>query len=403
MSLVTQCPKCQSEYEVTADQLKLHDGLVRCGQCNHVFDGLACLKDSLPTLTRKAPEPAPGAYPGTERHAAMAPVLDVPVPPVDAQEPIQAKPSVASPPPTPPTSTPTSTPSASPNPSTAAFSPQPAQPVSDGDGAAQQAVEPPDDGPFIPSVDRLPQAVPQTSGRQEPRFDGAQTMTPSRATQEPSLGSLLHNDGEQRGSGLRAGPSIRVMGEARVRGDDPSAAGRTIPEFLDDEDHDDAFGSRVYWVLGSILLALVLIVQSLVTFRNDIVSAVPAFRPALAALCAPLGCEVSYVRQINRIFIVGSTLQQDPDAATATNESAYDLSFTLQNRGAYPQPWPALLVTLTDASGTAVIKKALMPSEFLPADLLAGPFEARQEVAVDIPLRVRALSISGFELSRFFP
>src|SRR5690554_1497552 len=53
MSLITRCPKCQSGFEVTADQLRLHDGLVRCGQCSHVFDGFKCLQAELPTLTRK--------------------------------------------------------------------------------------------------------------------------------------------------------------------------------------------------------------------------------------------------------------------------------------------------------------------------------------------------------------
>jgi predicted Zn finger-like uncharacterized protein len=41
MSLVTRCPKCKSAFQVVLDQLRIHDGLVRCGHCSHVFDGYA--------------------------------------------------------------------------------------------------------------------------------------------------------------------------------------------------------------------------------------------------------------------------------------------------------------------------------------------------------------------------
>lgn len=397
MSLVTQCPKCGSEYEVTADQLKLHDGLVRCGQCNHVFDGLASLKDSLPTLTRKAVESKSAGTASPYSNEQAAPVLDVRAPSVDVHAGAVA-PSSAT-----PSTMPAETPAAPPTPDV----PQSDKPSADAGAWGQQllgtsASNPVDDGPFIPSVDRLPRSAPPPSGRFEPSLGGGQPRSVVSTGREPSLGALLNDESQQGVTRGSEGPTIKVMGETRLRGDDPSSAGRTMPEFLEDEEQP-SFGSRIYWVLGSIVLALLLIIQSLATFRNDIVASVPSVRPLLVTLCEPLGCEVSYVRQIERIFIVGAALQQDPDASTAADARAYNLRFTLQNRGAYPQPWPAVMVTLTDASGTPVIKKAFMPEAFLPAELLAGPLQAKQEVAVDIPLRVKGMSISGFELSRFFP
>jgi len=41
--LATRCPDCHTVFRVVADQLKLRDGLVRCGTCRHVFDGRAAL------------------------------------------------------------------------------------------------------------------------------------------------------------------------------------------------------------------------------------------------------------------------------------------------------------------------------------------------------------------------
>lgn len=38
MSLITACPACQTEFEVTPEQLAAYDGQVRCGTCEHVFN-----------------------------------------------------------------------------------------------------------------------------------------------------------------------------------------------------------------------------------------------------------------------------------------------------------------------------------------------------------------------------
>lgn len=38
MSLITACPACQTEFEVTLEQLEAYEGQVRCGTCEHVFN-----------------------------------------------------------------------------------------------------------------------------------------------------------------------------------------------------------------------------------------------------------------------------------------------------------------------------------------------------------------------------
>ncbi|KAF3997416.1 DUF3426 domain-containing protein [Glaciimonas immobilis] len=40
MALATQCPFCQTTFRVANDQLKLRAGLVRCGSCREVFNGI---------------------------------------------------------------------------------------------------------------------------------------------------------------------------------------------------------------------------------------------------------------------------------------------------------------------------------------------------------------------------
>jgi predicted Zn finger-like uncharacterized protein len=392
MSLVTCCPKCSSEYDVTADQLKLRDGLVRCGHCSHVFDGFACLKDSLPTLTRKVPSQAPDEAP-----TGPTPVLKTQAPPATSRA--ESKPELK------PQPKPDNASAVSQDPLKAPRTP---------------AVAPASDGPFVPSVDRIRlQPAQNSDARQEPEWViGRSVASPN--PQEPSFGELLQtqdmpvtDDREPVLGAIDAfksnlsraqtqQPAVQVMGEARVRGDDPSAFGRTVPEFLEDEEPPPE-GVNLLWIVGSVVLVVVLLVQAMVVYRNDIAAAAPGMRGFLVQLCKPLSCDVSYVRQINRIFIVGSSLQQATTAESPANQRAYTLRLTLQNRWSYQQPWPSLMVTLTDSSGTAVIRKAIRPSQYLSPELLAGPMAARQEVSLEIPLLVDGLNISGYELDRFFP
>lgn len=48
MSQITRCPSCTTKFKVVADQLRISDGWVRCGQCKEVFDASAHLLPSEP-------------------------------------------------------------------------------------------------------------------------------------------------------------------------------------------------------------------------------------------------------------------------------------------------------------------------------------------------------------------
>ncbi len=43
MSQITRCPACATQFKVVADQLRISEGWVRCGQCKEVFDAAAHL------------------------------------------------------------------------------------------------------------------------------------------------------------------------------------------------------------------------------------------------------------------------------------------------------------------------------------------------------------------------
>lgn len=71
MSQITRCPSCATTFKVVADQLRISEGWVRCGQCKEVFDASAHL---LPV----APEALLPDMSLTDLRAPTAPVVRKP-------------------------------------------------------------------------------------------------------------------------------------------------------------------------------------------------------------------------------------------------------------------------------------------------------------------------------------
>ena len=53
--MYTQCPKCLTYFQVTAEHLKVAQGNVRCGQCSNVFSALGNLSEVPPQKSGKSP------------------------------------------------------------------------------------------------------------------------------------------------------------------------------------------------------------------------------------------------------------------------------------------------------------------------------------------------------------
>lgn len=43
--MLTRCPNCETRFRITPEQLKLRQGKVRCGECQHIFNALDALID----------------------------------------------------------------------------------------------------------------------------------------------------------------------------------------------------------------------------------------------------------------------------------------------------------------------------------------------------------------------
>ncbi len=195
--------------------------------------------------------------------------------------------------------------------------------------------------------------------------------------------------------------SWAILGESRLRGEGPSV-GRTQPEFLIDE-VDTPRLKMLLWSLASVLALGLLVIQLAYVYRNDIATQFPLFRPAVDAMCAKLGCEVSLRRYIERISVSVIAFERLASTTQEGKPAEMSLRFSMRNRLNQAQPWPGLTLELTDASGTVVSRKRMSPNDYLPAQLADKPFASNQEVSLILPVTVTGLQINGYTLKPFFP
>ena len=146
------------------------------------------------------------------------------------------------------------------------------------------------------------------------------------------------------------------------------------------------------WAAASALLAAVLLAQITFFLRDTLVSQLPQTRPAFEQVCAMLGCTLSLPKNLALLQIVGSDLQTEA-------RGSLKLTLTLGNRADHVQAWPVLVLTLTDARNRPLARRSFAPSEYLgDARRIVDGIPPRSEQALSLPLNVRNLAPTGFDL-----
>ncbi|HEX7732592.1 MAG TPA: DUF3426 domain-containing protein, partial [Rhodanobacter sp.] len=115
-------------------------------------------------------------------------------------------------------------------------------------------------------------------------------------------------------------------------------------------------------------LALALALQLAWVGRDQLVRN-PLVGGWLRSTCAALGCRLPLVAAPQRLHLLASNVESHPNAAHALM-----ISLSLRNEAAFAQPWPVVVVTLSDAQGHRLTMRRLLPTDYLddPAVLHRG-------------------------------
>jgi predicted Zn finger-like uncharacterized protein len=458
MALATQCPHCNTTFRVASDQLKLRGGIVRCGACNEVFDGNAALidLDALAAQQAVAPEPVPQPEIPTEPTAeavaepSLSAAFDAEVAAIDAQQAASTEPVYALDFDT--TFDPFGILPKSALPETAAAPAPPAQPEPEPEPVLLLGFEPqPEPEPDLElDVDVEPEPEPEAEllleAEPDPEPDNQAGPEPEDASEPPldlvideeieALAAPDHeHDHEQEHEHDEHAPHEAVPDDdavaphaplpvresapveppeeqavpargrrrkpARPKVIQPDAAPQEPdePEFVKRARLKEQAGAtrRVALAAGSVVLALALLAQGGLTFRNELAARFPELKPTLASACALFGCRIELPARIDTLSIETGELQ-------TLGASTFSLTTLLRNQGALAQAWPHIELTLNDANDKALLRRVFAPAEYLPPGAAAAKgFAARSEQGVKLYFELSQVTASGYHIAVFYP
>lgn len=300
MVLATRCPNCHTVFRVVADQLKLRNGLVRCGTCQHVFDGRS------------------------ELCAPPEEMTDAPTPPMAA----------------------------------ATATPSPEKPRA----SIYDAIVADD----------------------EPRFT-------SRPGTPPNLdaAALLRQEDKTRGGGFTSAPWS-------ARAGDPADA----PPWLRNSARPR---KAVFWTLAIAALTLGALLQLIWWQRDALAAQWPPLRAPLTQLCQIAGCRIAPVRQLSGLSIESTNLATEGDDSDAQGQHLLVLTLFLRNTSDHAIAYPALELTLTDASGTPVVRRDIQVTDYLSDSDIAAGLAARSEHPIRLRLSAQSTAAANYHVVAFYP
>jgi predicted Zn finger-like uncharacterized protein len=153
------------------------------------------------------------------------------------------------------------------------------------------------------------------------------------------------------------------------------------------------------WSFGVVLMLLVLGCELAYAFRAPLAQAYPPLRPWMESACARAGCTVPWPRDERLLKLEESELLEVPG-----HPDQIALAARLRNLATVAQDFPALELSLTDATGQLAARRVLRPADYLgraPArDEVLG---AGAQVAIQLTLVTPGIKPTGYELLLFYP
>jgi predicted Zn finger-like uncharacterized protein len=152
----------------------------------------------------------------------------------------------------------------------------------------------------------------------------------------------------------------------------------------------------VRWALGTAALGLLVLLglQAAHHFRNDVAARWPALEPALARWCAAADCTLEAPHRIDEIAVENTAL------AKLAGSEAFRLGVTLRSRSKLPLATPWIDLSLTDANGRLVARRAVAAAELQPATRVLQP---GTELALHAFLEAANARVTGYTIEIFYP
>ena len=416
--LATKCPHCKTTFKVANDQLKLQSGLVRCGICNQVFNGIEHLAATTNvTNTIKINAPTASFVPIPSPPAAANDIK--PYPQAKVVAPIQATTegaaSIASAPPAREFDlfdecklVPETTSRVEPVPEFNKGKPQPADiffasMLNDDFSRIQSKAD--INAKVQALLDADLQAVQQLSFVAPPPDEPVEEIKWMQAEQqekEQKIEDVERNEEEpatlQKSNDLRSMLSDYSTTETDADEPDNDEEDGDITQLNFIRQANAKKRVTVFFSLATLLLLVLLVGQGVYQFRDLIAAAYPASKATLVSLCKLARCAIDLPAQLDAISYEADELH------TLPRENTFEFSLLMRNHSSLPQAWPNIELTLKDNEKQVVLKRVFTAADYLtnPHDVSNG-FPANQEQPVKLYFMVDHVKASDYVVAIFYP
>jgi predicted Zn finger-like uncharacterized protein len=449
MALATRCPHCQTAFRVASDQLKLRAGLVRCGTCQEIFNGIenllhpdediaAAIAGSTPASTSASAQIDNAELLDTlsndnqvNHRDQPEPILfdfgDPPTPTEDTDswlaksailQPSEIEPSVISsdslwaaldevnPPPL----------VDAPGPEMASAIVSPLDASADVDDLTYLKKAPgtlPASGALDQIKTNDQHTQPQLLTRDPLTLSLADTSTSvSLETSQsaphspmPYVPGLLraasvedtrHTNNQPTKQLLKRRISKPIPPPVKIVEVDPD-----LPDFLVQDQRRQETHRIVRPLVWTtvIVLTCLLVLQSAYAMRTGLSASFPEVRHLMERSCRWFGCSVGLPMQIESVSIESSDFQP-----VVGKRDLFMLNVLVRNRGNTVQAWPALELSLNDSNDKTVGRRVILARQYLPESVLPSKgFNAASEYSIKLYLDLAGLKASGYHLYLFYP
>jgi predicted Zn finger-like uncharacterized protein len=360
MALATRCPHCRTTFRVANDQLKLRAGLVRCGACKEVFNGIEHLLP--PEVPEHSPAPQTGEpSPGPDQPSPNSPESDA-----------QTR-------------------------DLASF----LSPGADRINAGAAQASPSEQADTNPAVNdpMLRMTLMDFRYAEDDPAKNSMHAQPSKEAGGPdSLDQAM--DALQRKpwrdarktAGGESDESDEVYDEGLAESDEPS--------FVKQGRRRERMKRvlRMGMIAGSAVLFAGLLLQGAYLFRDPLIARVPQLKPALAGMCAIAGCERRLPAQIDAVSLESSELQ-----TIAPDQNVFALSILLRNRADTAQAWPSIELTLSDMNENPIARRVFVPRDYLGPQSEAAGFGGKTEQSFKLHFELADIRAAGYRVYLFYP
>jgi predicted Zn finger-like uncharacterized protein len=352
--MFTVCPKCTLTLAVTANDLRMGQGYVRCGRCANVFNALLTLSEEpVEESSASARGASPASTPADRASSSQitaalreaAPEHAAPSSEWRSQAEPAAGPSIH-------LATEKSSDGSIENESNFA----------DGTGTFETIVLEGD------AITQTEEYVPEESVDSE---IAALTQRLEMAAQEPVAMPLHESDADNVADAI----------DAEVLEELPPLTNAATPR------------PRWPWIAGSVVLLLLLAVQAIHHWR-DALAASPSWNATLSRTYAAIGLPLD-----PHWDLAAYDVRQQGAVADPSDSQIIRVRLSLANRAARAQPLPLLRLTLRDRYGKRVAASELTPGQYWPTGVAPRTSLGRDErVDSEIAVRDPSAASASFEL-----